>query len=565
MSSIGAAARRAAAHSNAIPICLLLLALAVRLPGLGTWPPPIHQDEASNGVDAWSLVTTGMDRAGRAWPVFLEGFGARDNRTSLYAVIDVPFVALLGPGPFSTRMPASLAGAWTVLATFLLVRRCRGGSAAGWAGLLLALNPWHIYLSRFGHEASLTPAFLVTGLWLWSRGATCSLRQARDAWEVRRGWIETAAAGVVFAAGLYTYPSYRIFLPFMIAGIALVGWERSPRRWAVVVCSIGIATLPLGIASLQHPERLFARSSDASLFHQVRPWSLAIQIFLTQYARHYMPGFLALHGDGNPLHAPAGGQLLAIEFPFLVLGVVLALRRRDSWDRLCIIWLLTYPLASAASLGDEPAYVPHSLRAAVGLPVFQILGGAALAALRPVRRGSALAPVAATPGRHRLARDVAAVAAVGLLVVCFAAFAVRFTGSHARRTAHLYHRADARAFAFVRSSDLRYEGVIVSARENHQAYVQAMLYGLIHPRSYQTLPRKVTQTETFHLVRQVGNFYFVHDRADLEAARASLHGRVLVLAGPGDLSVGEVLAEFPDPSGDERSGRVLRLLTLSPR
>jgi len=52
---------------SAILVAILVLgALLLRLPGLDRWPPAIHQDEASNGVDGWSLLTTGADRAGRA-------------------------------------------------------------------------------------------------------------------------------------------------------------------------------------------------------------------------------------------------------------------------------------------------------------------------------------------------------------------------------------------------------------------------------------------------------------------------------------------------------------------
>ncbi len=157
---------RLVSRGSLAAVLIVLVALALRLPGLDHLPPAIHQDEASNVVDGWSLLQDGVDRAGRVWPVFLEGFGKGDNRTSLYAVLTIPAVALLGPGAPAARLPAALIGVWTVLALYLFTRRVRGDGAALWAAGLLAVNPWHVYLSRFGHEASLTPAFLITALWL---------------------------------------------------------------------------------------------------------------------------------------------------------------------------------------------------------------------------------------------------------------------------------------------------------------------------------------------------------------------------------------------------------------
>ena len=74
---------------------------------------PRHGEVKING-----LLMTGADRAGRTWPVFLEGFGAGDNRTALYAALAIPAVAALGPGTAATRAPAALVGALTVLAVF---------------------------------------------------------------------------------------------------------------------------------------------------------------------------------------------------------------------------------------------------------------------------------------------------------------------------------------------------------------------------------------------------------------------------------------------------------------
>jgi len=533
--------RRLPSARAILPIAIVLLALALRLPGLDRWPPAIHQDEASNGVDGWSLLTTGADRAGRTAPVFLEGFGAGDNRTSLYAWLTIPGIALFGPGTFATRLPAALAGAWTVLATFLLVRRVRGTGTAACAALVLAATPWSICLSRFGHEASLTPAFAVTALWLAARE--------------RPRWI---VAGIVLAAGMYTYPSFRIFLPLVFIAAAILRAGPRPDRAAAtrLVIAFAAGCVPLAVASIAHPERLLARGASASVFGNL-PFGIALWAFMQQYAAHFLPRFLILHGDGNPLHSPAGmGELLRPEAISLVLGIVFAVRRRDAWDRFFLAWLLLYPIASAASLGDRPEYVPHSLRAAVGLPVFEIIGAQGIIA--------ACTFIAARGRRGvigaRVALGMWGMAAAANLIL----FMTAFTGSYARAVEPLYHAADVRAIRYLAAHRDRFQAAVIRAGESDpQVYIYSILYGLQTPREYRSVAKTITETETFHLVRRAGPLFYIQEPADLDQDRSLIHGaRIWAIVEPGQMRSGRLVAAFPYPDGTP--GVEVRELDLPP-
>lgn len=502
-----------------IPGSILLLALLLRLPGIDRWPPALHQDEASNGVDSWSLLTTGADRAGRAWPVFLEGFGQGDNRTSLYAFLAIPGTAIVGPGTVATRLPAALLGVWTVLATYLFVRKIRGASVAAIAALLLTISPWHIYLSRFGHEASITPAFLVTALWL----------VASERWVI---------AGLALGAGLYTYPSARLFLPAMLALCAVTGFGPERKRAALrAPIAFAAAAIPLGIATLAHADRLLARARAASLFGNVEPLGAAVGLFVKQYVAHFGPVFLFLRGDGNLLHTPAGMGELA--WPLVLaqpVGLFFAVKRRDRWDRLLLAWFLLYPIASATTLGDRPEYVPHSLRAAVGLPVFEILGAYGIVSLLERIRGRW--------ARRSIAGILAAAGAVNLCL-----FATAFTGDYARRVAPLYHSAYVRAIRDVAARDTGAEQILISAGPDPQAYVHAILYGLQTPREYQAAPKVITGTETFHLVHRAGRIFYILGPEDVAAAQAQLAGRVYAIVGPDEMRAGRLLATYTYDDG----------------
>jgi 4-amino-4-deoxy-L-arabinose transferase-like glycosyltransferase len=528
---------------GAIMACLVfLVALTLRFPGLDRWPPAIHQDEASNVVDGWSLQSDGVDRAGRAWPVFLEGFGAGDNRTSLYAVLTIPGVALFGPGAFAARLPAALVGAWTVLALFLFTRRVRGEGAAFWAAALLAANPWHIYLSRFGHEASITPAFLVTALLLVAGTEVIAAPP-----KPRRLILRWGVAGLVLAAGLYSYPSFRLFLPLVLAAAWIFKAGPSRDRASLALpAALVIGALPLLGASLAHPDRLLGRASATLIFGNVEPLPRAVWLAVQQYARHFLPGFLFVRGDANPLQSPPGGELLWVELPALIVGLVFMARRRDSWDRLSLVWLLLYPVASAITLGDRPEYVPHALRAAVGLPLFQFIGGdgiaTALASISRRKNGSV-----ATSGRGAaLAGSLVAIAiAVNLLLV-----AVPFTRSYARAVAPRYHAAYPPAVRYLAAHGNSYSALVISGRGVQQAYIYSILYGLQTPRAFREEPKDISETGFFHVVHRTGEIYYFYDSEDLLRIRSLVHGRVWILAAPGEIRAGSVIASFPYADGE---------------
>jgi 4-amino-4-deoxy-L-arabinose transferase-like glycosyltransferase len=531
-------------RSAAWPVVLVAAALLLRLPGIDRLPPAIHQDEVSNGVDAWSLLTTGADRSGRAWPVFLEGFGAGDNRTALYAYLSIPAVAVLGPGVASTRIAAGLLGALTVLVTFLFVRRVRGPTVALLAAGLLAINPWHVYLSRYGHEASVTPTFLVLGLWLLARSADHRV-VARSApagapGTGRTQWVAAALGGAAMGLGLYSYPSYRLFLPCAIVLLLALRPVRLDRRALLgFAAGLGIVMAPLIVATAEHPERLLARARAASVFGNVEPFGAAVLLMARQYAEHFLPRFLWTSGDGNPLHSPPGGQLLWVEGLALIAGIVVAARRRDRWDRFLLVWLLLYPVASATSLGDRPEFVPHALRSAVGLPAFQILAGSGLVAL--------------LAGAGRRSRAAARGLAVALAVGALANFLVIAVSSATRwRTgvAPLYHAEYPPAMRTLAAQRPEFDLAVIACGENPQAYVYAILFGLQDPRAYQQSERDIVQTETFHLVRRAGPFFYVFDQADLERIRPLLHGRIRVVVPPGQMQAGHVMETIRGPRGE---------------
>ncbi|OGD07643.1 hypothetical protein A3B58_03440 [Candidatus Amesbacteria bacterium RIFCSPLOWO2_01_FULL_48_50] len=169
---------------------VLVVALAVRVIGLGKYPVSMGIDEIANAYNAYSLLTTGHDEWGKVLPVTLRSFNDYKPPVNIYLI--VPSIAFFGKTEAAVRLPTAVLGALTAVVWAVWVRRWgMGRGVAIAAGLGLALSPWHINYSRATFEA-VTALFLVlTGVTLFQR------------WEKGGGkaWAAGAAAMLGICSG----------------------------------------------------------------------------------------------------------------------------------------------------------------------------------------------------------------------------------------------------------------------------------------------------------------------------------------------------------------------------
>ncbi|HUN81009.1 MAG TPA: glycosyltransferase family 39 protein, partial [Phycisphaerae bacterium] len=187
-------------HQRAILSIVILIAAAARLPGLGSTPPPLNQDEASRGYDAWCILKTGADRFGQRWPFFLQSFGPGDYTAALSTYMTVPFVAISGPTPSAIRLPDALLGTVTVFILYLWLSRRLGSLSALAAALCLAVDPWHVSITRTAHEAGYAPFFMVMAIWALDRSGLTDDSGS----PTPRHWA--FLAGIMLAFHAWVYP-----------------------------------------------------------------------------------------------------------------------------------------------------------------------------------------------------------------------------------------------------------------------------------------------------------------------------------------------------------------------
>ena len=414
-----------------------MLAAGLRLANLGQSPPGLNQDEAANAWNAWCLLETGNDQAGKSWPIFYtRALGS--NFTTLNIYLLIPFQAVGGLNAITTRLPAALGGILAVFLIYWVGKRLFGVSAGLLAAALLAIDPWHLLTSRWGHEANLCPLLAIVPLAMLLL-ARLPIGQA----DTRPPRVALAGlAGVLTGVCCYGYPAIRIFLPlFVTAVIAVNGrawWQLlKTRRGGLAVAAFALGGLvtfgPLVWQHLASPQDISRRTQGIWLWTEQDSASQRFQKVLARYAGHFGPDFLFLDGDGWKMQAPPDmGQLPWYMLPIMVLGLahVLGSARRCGAARLVLVWLLLYPVGDClfAHAGDNGQASLHALRSSPG-----ICGLVLLAAVGARQTGAWLA----RKGRKALwAAGAVLAAAVAAGTV---PYLVTFFGEYNRRPI-IYHR-----------------------------------------------------------------------------------------------------------------------------
>lgn len=364
---------------------IFLLAVFLRLYGLGSVPVGPDWDEAAIGYNAYSLLTTGKDEFGKTLPLVFRSFN--DYKPPLYIYLTVPSVALFGLNTWAVRLPSAIAGILAVIGTYFLVKEllktkgqetiyCPLLSAA-----LLAISPWHIQFSRVAFEANIGVTLNIWATVFFLRG----LRNAKYFY----------LSSGVFVLAMYAYHTERIFVPLYVALLGFVFLKRPLRRSKELLLSLGVALvlmLPIfgtlvnntglerlsstGIATkkTEYLEKSVAKynwdKAHSSLLGQFLndrrfEW---MKVYASGYLAHFSPKWLFVTGDHPRHHAPDSGLLYIWTIPFLGAGLLVLIKRSKDLAHYFIVWLLLAPIAAAFTFE-----APHAVRTLVFLPSFQII------------------------------------------------------------------------------------------------------------------------------------------------------------------------------------------------
>lgn len=356
-----------------IAIALLaftLIALVLRLIFPHRSPMGLQIDEASNAWNAWCILHTLSDEHRQLLPWFYtEAFG--DFRSPLFLYFLIPFQWLFGLGEFTTRLPAIFTGAACVPLLFYIGRRLFSVPVGLIAAALLAVDPWHLQQSRWGHEATSTPFLALAAIALILRAARPSSDPLHPP-HALRPW-PSLLAGLAAGLACYGYAAIRIYLPILLLLAALATcrhwWPLAKRRpFAAALLAAGFALLfiPLLKVHLTDPN-INTRARGSWVWEPADAPSTRLAKAANRYLPHFSPSFLFRRGALDVVQKPPNGfgQIHWFMLPLLLAGVLAIVPRLKNSPaaRFLAVAVLLYP---AGDLLIRDANGPSALRSLPG-------------------------------------------------------------------------------------------------------------------------------------------------------------------------------------------------------
>src|SRR3989344_6012254 len=100
-------------------VLIVILGFILRFVWITRVPPSLNWDEVNHGWNAYSILKTGRDEWGKAFPIAnFRAYGDYPLPLNLY--LTIPFVATLGLNEIALRLPHALLGVLSVLSTYFL-------------------------------------------------------------------------------------------------------------------------------------------------------------------------------------------------------------------------------------------------------------------------------------------------------------------------------------------------------------------------------------------------------------------------------------------------------------
>lgn len=465
------------------------VALLLRLLFLDTIPPSPSLDEVSIGYNAYSILQTGRDEYKTPFPLLLRAYD--DYRPALYVYAVIPMVWLFGLTAFSVRFSSVLLSVLTVVSVYGIARHVmrsiRMPENAAWiAALMLAVSPWHIYISRLGHEANLGLALTAFSLW------------SLFAWVDRGNWWYLFGSAVFWGLTVHGYQSEKIVTPLLLLGIAVLYRSLIKKRIRQVILPLIAGVLiiiPALSASLSKEGAMrfaatsaFTASSDvfmdaAQHFVAAKQtndivsillynrYATTARVFFSQYFSHFSPLWLSTGGYHEAFKAPFTGLVSWIDIAFFIIGMGLCLRLYGKNPGVILLLLVLFTAPIPAALTTQAPHAMRSYTMVLALSIFEAIGIVGLYAV----------------GRKKYRLSVI-LGLVTMLSVSRIGFVWSYLTQYPVVHASDYQYALGKAIAYVTDHRGSYSSVSFSNQGPlYQSYMFYLYYTKFDPTTYQSL------------------------------------------------------------------------------
>ena len=338
-------------------LILICVVGAAHLWQLSDLPQGLYHDESAIGYNANLVARTGYDEHHHFLPLFFQSFNDYKAPVYIYAVALV--FRILGVSEGTLRLTSFLFFAIFLWSVTTIARRL--DKKCSLALTLFALIeagflPWVFTMSRIAFEVISQPALTALALLFILRTYDRKMHQP---------YRNAAAAGLILAISLYTYPTGRV-LALLFLGFTLAVYARRAtlKRSITLLIAFLAGLLPYIVYSLLNSGVMTERFRSISyVFDTSLSFLQKTHIFFENYTQYFSLSFLFLHGDGNLRHATGfGGEIYWILAILAVVGALWILAGSHPPQRkfgtLLILGALSAPVGAALTSQGTP----HALR-----------------------------------------------------------------------------------------------------------------------------------------------------------------------------------------------------------
>jgi len=498
--------------SNLIILAAItLVAAAIRFYKLADFPVSLNWDEVSHGYNAFSILKTGKDEWGSVLPLIFKAFG--DYKLPVYIYLTIIPVIVFGLNAFAVRFVSALAGTLAIPGIYLLANtlfpdkritiyktKVNFGHIAS---LILALMPWHVFISRPALEANLSLTLIIFGFFFlhWGLKKTQAL----------------LPAAILLSLSLHTYNTARVFVPaLLIIFILLFRKQLKPSKAILLpgvlfLISFGLVVLQVlsGTGTARYSKlkvltdnAVFQIGQDRinsklptpipRLIHN-RPVYFTTTV-MKNYLNYFTPQFLYQWSGVQTQFAIPIKNLYSLPTTILAfVGIItLIFVKKEKEIMFLIVWFLLSPLA--ASLTADP---PQALRPNPFIPAVSVL-----AALGTVMLLQKVRPLLKT-------------LVLGTVILSISISLYRYLETYYGEYAHYYSDSwqygHKELFDYLKTVENQYDRIIVTKKygEPHIFYA---FFNQLNPAELQPGGNNLRfEKSDWFWTDKIGKYYFIND------------------------------------------------------
>ncbi|MEK7497818.1 MAG: glycosyltransferase family 39 protein [Patescibacteria group bacterium] len=485
-----------------ILIFIVILGACLRLFNISVLPPALNWDEVSHGYNAYSILKTGKDQWGQLLPALnFRAYGDYPLPLNLY--LTIPFVAALGLNEFSIRLPHALLGIGTIIATYFMVKGLiKKENIALLSSLLVSVDPWTLFTSRFVLQSNLSVFLLTTSAALFFN------REKRK--------IFLPLSILALGLTLYSYHTTRIVSPLILFAAIIIYWKEIRLSW-VSTALIAAFLIPLPFIFLNPAARarsnvvfilnegavanIIAKRQSSKMPQLVsriiynRP-TYFIWHFGNNYLDYFFPKFLFFSGGTQyQFSVPNYGLMGIASLPFFYISLVwLIIKSRTVKEyRLILAWFLIAPIPASITV-DKFAV----LRATSMLPLPELLSAIGFFVVLNHLKFEKLKWVFVT-----------------IYLACLAygleKYMTNYVIDYPKNYSWSWQYGYKEAVSYAKENYEKYDKIIVTKKygEPHEYF---LFYNAWDPQKYQSDPNAIRFFQSnWYWVDRFDKFYFVND------------------------------------------------------